>query len=76
MMYISIRLWFSVRYPVIMTWFAGSESKTGSTSLVLAGSGSLISPDESPLVWPGEFFSIKGILSNTAALRTITLIAQ
>lgn len=53
-----------------ITWLADSEGNPVSAGLGLDASDSLISsPDMSPLVWPGEFLSMIGILSNTAALE-------
>lgn len=57
------------RYVSLFTWLAGCGGSSGSPCLTLAGWVSLMaSPADSPLVWPGEFFSMTGILSSTAAL--------
>ena len=51
------------------TWLAGGCGSTTPPCFTWAGRISLmVSPVASPLVWPGEFFSITGILSSTAAL--------
>lgn len=56
---------------VSCTWLAGGWGSRGSPCLTLTDWISLMgSPVDSPLVWPGVFFSITGILSSTAALQT------